>query len=40
LALVESYPSSTTTWTVTGVVWESLSGGNTAAATAYVICTL
>ena len=37
-ALLESYPSSSTVWTVVGVVTTSMTGGNTARATAYAVC--
>jgi hypothetical protein len=38
IALVASYPSSTTTWTVKGVVITALGTGVTASATAYALC--
>jgi hypothetical protein len=38
IVLSASYPSSTTTWTVTGVVITSLGTGVTARATAYALC--
>jgi hypothetical protein len=40
IAVVESYPSSTTVWTVTGIVNKNLSNGATARATAYAHCSL
>jgi hypothetical protein len=36
--MVASYPSSTTAWTVTGVVITALGSGVTASATAYALC--
>jgi len=39
-AIVESYPSSTTVWTVVGIVTKNLSNGSTARATAYALCSL
>jgi hypothetical protein len=35
---VESFPSSTTVWTVRGIVTTAMTGGATARATAYAIC--
>jgi hypothetical protein len=37
-ALLESYASSATVWTVVGIVTNSMFSGNTARATAYAIC--
>jgi hypothetical protein len=37
-ALLESYPSSSTVWTVVGVVTTAMTGANTAHATAYAVC--
>ena len=37
--LVSSYPSSSTVWTVVGIVDTSLSGGNRMTVTPYVVCT-
>jgi hypothetical protein len=36
--MLESYASSSTVWTVVGVVTTSMTGGSTAHATAYAIC--
>jgi hypothetical protein len=36
--MIESYPSSATVWTVVGIITTAMTGGNTAAATAYAIC--
>jgi hypothetical protein len=38
LAIEKSFPTSTTVWTVTGVVTVALTAGNTASATAYAFC--
>jgi hypothetical protein len=38
IGMVQSYPSSTTTWTVTGVAISPLGSGVTARATAYALC--
>jgi len=38
VAMQASYPSSATTWTVTGVVIAKLGAGVTARATAYALC--
>jgi hypothetical protein len=37
-AMLESYASSSTVWTVVGVVTVTMTGSNTARATAYAIC--
>jgi hypothetical protein len=38
VALATSYPSTTTTWTATGTVLTTLTGGNTFTVTAYGLC--
>jgi hypothetical protein len=36
--MLESYPSSSTVWTVLGIITTTMTGGATASATAYAIC--
>jgi hypothetical protein len=37
-SMLESYASSSTVWTVVGIVTVTMTGGNNAHATAYAIC--
>ena len=38
VAVLKSYPSSANVWTITGIVDANLTGGNSAQATAYALC--